>query len=87
MLIAKILPVKTCKDLCVVQGTGAGKNADASSSKQAARATPMGSRSLQRSTGPFAYRLLCMLCAGDAENEKQPEFYVEPREGQNVVSM
>ena len=23
----------------------------------------MGSRSLQRSTGPFAYRLLCMLCA------------------------
>ena len=27
VLIAKILPVQTCKDLCVVQGTGAGKNA------------------------------------------------------------
>ena len=27
VLIAKILPVQTCKDLCVVQGTGVGKNA------------------------------------------------------------
>ena len=38
----------------------------ASSSKQAARAAPMGSRSLY------------MLCADDAENSKQPGFYVEP---------
>ena len=41
-----------------------GVNTPASCSKQAARATPKGS--------------LRMLCAGDTENSKQPEFYVEP---------
>ena len=41
----------------------------ADNSKQAARATPKGSLSL--------------LCAGDTENSKQPEFYVEPRKLQN----
>ena len=41
-----------------------GVNTPASCSKQAARATPKGS--------------LRMLCAGDTENKKQPEFYVEP---------
>ena len=39
-------------------------NTPASSSKQAARATPTG--------------LLRLLCAGDAENVNQPGFYVEP---------
>ena len=37
-----------------------------------------GLRLLQRSTRPFADRSLCLLCAGDAENSKQPGFYVEP---------
>ena len=41
-----------------------GVNTPASCSKQAARATPKGS--------------LRLLCAGDTENSKQPEFYVEP---------
>ncbi|MBQ6689290.1 MAG: hypothetical protein IJN02_08660, partial [Bacteroidales bacterium] len=41
----------------------------ASSSKQAARATPKGS--------------LRMLCAGDTENKKQPEFSVEPKNNRN----
>ena len=41
-----------------------GVKTPASCSKQAARATPKGS--------------LRMLCAGDTENSKQPEFYVEP---------
>ena len=42
-----------------------GVNTPASCSKQAARATPKGS--------------LRLLCAGDTENSKQPEFYVEPK--------
>ena len=46
-------------------------NTPASCSKQAARATPKGSRSLQRSTGPFADPSLCMLCAGEPEKAKQ----------------
>ena len=54
-------------------------NTPASSSKQAAQATPKGLRSLQRSTGPFADRSLCLLCAGDAENANQPTFSVEPQ--------
>ena len=40
-----------------------------------------GLRLLQRSTGPFADRSLCLLYAGDTENAKQPEFYVEPELG------
>ena len=40
-----------------------GVNTPASCSKPAARATPKGS--------------LRLLCAGDTENSKQPEFYVE----------
>jgi hypothetical protein len=43
----------------------------ASSSKQAARATPKGS--------------LRLLCAGDTENSKQPVFYVEPKFGGGTV--
>ena len=39
-------------------------NTPASCSKQTARATPKGLRLLQRSTGPFADRSLCLLCAG-----------------------
>ena len=35
----------------------------ANSSKQTARATPKGLRSLQRSAGPFASHSLCLLCA------------------------
>ena len=40
----------------------------ASCSKQAARATPEGLRSLQRSTGPFAYRSLCPLSVTTAKS-------------------
>ena len=40
-----------------------------------------GLRLLQRSTGPFADRSLCLIYAGDAKNAKQPEFYVEPELG------
>ena len=54
-------------------------NTLASSTKQAAQAKLKGSRSLQRSTGPFVYRSLCLLCAGDAENVNQPGFSVEPK--------
>ena len=35
--------------------------------------------SLQRSTEPFADRSLYLLRAGEAENLKQPEFYVDPK--------
>ena len=35
--------------------------------------------SLQWSTGPFADRSLCLICAGEAKNLKQPEFYVDPK--------
>ncbi|MDE5731929.1 MAG: hypothetical protein K2H95_02670, partial [Bacteroidales bacterium] len=58
-----VLHLQTRQDLCVVQGNGAGKYAS-QLLKAAARATPKGS--------------LRTLCAGDAENEKQPGFYVEP---------
>jgi hypothetical protein len=44
-----------------------------------------GLRSLQRSTGPFASHSLCLLCAGDTENSKQPVFYVEPKFGGGTV--
>ena len=43
-------------------------NTPASCSKQAARATPEGLRSLQRSTGPFAYRSLCPLSVTTAKS-------------------
>ena len=36
-----------------------------------------GLRSRQRSTGPFADRSLCLLCALNAETVNQPGFYVE----------
>ena len=72
-----VLDLQTRQDLCVVQGTGAGKNAS-QLLKASCASYAKGLRSLQRSTGPFASHSLCLLCAGGAKNAKQPEFYVEP---------
>ena len=59
-----------------MQGTAAGKYAS-QLLKASCASYAKGLRLLQRSTGPFADRSLRLLCAGDAENAKQPELYVE----------
>ena len=79
-----VLHLQTRQDLCVVQGTGAAKYAS-QLLKASCASYAKGLRSLQRSTGPFADRSLCLLCAGDTENKKQPEFYVEPNKRYRAI--
>ena len=47
--------------------TGAGEVRQPAPQSKLRELHPKGSRSLQRSTGPFVYRSLCLLCAGSSK--------------------